>query len=1393
MKSKIFLALLAVSLLCVFSALQLFHFNALGSAKENAQAVQILKSDARSLSLAFSPQKWSIDTLKIDQGIYNRANFLGAQFIERPDSLQIPYHVAVIGIPVNATVRYRILETDYETLDDIRLLPFPRVKKGDGSPEGEYFFDQQIYSQSQPFPSDLVRIDEPAFYRDQQIVRVQVAGAQYIAERNQLLKYNRIVLQLEFVGGQQGSQLGTAGRQSNLEEDLYKRAILNYEQASDWRQARQVDTRSEKRDSFLQNTIYYKFAINEEGIYRLDGEFLQSQNIDLSQIDPNKIRLFNNGGRELPRDIAASRPEGLVENAIMVEDGGDGRFDRGDVILFYGRGLEGWQYDSGEQKFEHFINHYGFDNIYWLSLDGPVDGKRMPVVNSQPVTGAIVDRYQGLAYVEEELQNPLRSGLNWFGREFGMADEIARTKTYNLNLPNAVPGEEASLQMQMASKSSGVHRFAISWNDNFAANRQFSGAGFGDYLIMQVTAASTFPAVDVSDFVQPGDNALKITYSHNLTSGQALLDWLELIYSARLQAVDDELAFTVSPDSGLKSYRVGNFSNNSLQLFDVTDYAGARQIVPASVANGALTFADFQAPDLPRRYIAITPSRFKTVEMLEHVEVRDLRNTISGAEFIIITHQDFYSEALRLESLRENGNPNNRLSTEVVRLSEIYNNFSAGLPDPTSIRDFLKFAYDNWNPRPVYVLLFGDGDFDYKNILSKGDKNWLPPYQTNDLEDPRNRLELLTSRTTDSWFTYVSGNDFVMDLGIGRIPAQTVTDAQNMVDKIIAYETQPLYGNWRNTITIVGDDELVTGGRPSAIDDIHLKQAEDLAEGFVPEFFDVEKIYLSEYPKVLSASVSGVRKPAAQEALIRQMNKGTLIVNFIGHGNPSQWAHEFVFQKADNDRVQNVDKLIFFVAATCDWALYDDPQSESQAEELLLAERRGAIAVLTAARLVYAGENARFNQAYYRNLFISNSETARLGDAFVQTRLQTGSPVNRNVNDEKFHIFGDPTMRLAMPQHEVAITSMNPDSILALSTVEVAGEVRQTGQLATDFNGKALVTTYDSRKFVRYIPEAGSAREYFLPGNSIYRGTVSVQNGKFAGKFIVPKDISYGGEQARISAYAWNEEAGTDASGFRDDILVSSSTSSLTDTQGPQIRLFFQGHENFTTGDIVGENVTLVAELADTVSSINIAGEIGHRITLSIDPDGETCISELNQFQGTTSIDLTDLFRFNEGDPFRGQVEFPLNFPKEVEVGGRIVQCSAAGEEQRHTLVLKAWDNSNNSSTASIEVLVVHEEGLVLREVMNYPNPFSNRTTFTFISNQDAEVQIKIYTVAGQLIRTLEHPFARNGFNMVEWDGRDASGDIPANGVYLYKLIATGQGTEGMTQKEIIGRLAIIR
>ena len=129
----------------------------------------------------------------------------------------------------------------------------------------------------------------------------------------------------------------------------------------------------------------------------------------------------------------------------------------------------------------------------------------------------------------------------------------------------------------------------------------------------------------------------------------------------------------------------------------------------------------------------------------------------------------------------------------------------------------------------------------------------------------------------------------------------------------------------------------------------------------------------------------------------------------------------------------------------------------------------------------------------------------------------------------------------------------------------------------------------------------------------------------------------------------------------------------------------------------------------------------------------------------------------------------------------------------KYTLSVKAWDIQNNSSTAETYFEVHSADDFALLNAMNYPNPFSNATTFTFqrTSSSLIDVEIKIYSIAGRLIGDIKVPNIADSFVRILWDGKDNDGNSLANGVYFYKLIALDKN--GQRSNETIGKLAVMR
>jgi hypothetical protein len=497
---------------------------------------------------------------------------------------------------------------------------------------------------------------------------------------------------------------------------------------------------------------------------------------------------------------------------------------------------------------------------------------------------------------------------------------------------------------------------------------------------------------------------------------------------------------------------------------------------------------------------------------------------------------------------------------------------------------------------------------------------------------------------------------------------------------------------------------------------------------------------------------------------MNRINEGTLIFNFIGHGADELLTHENVLNLAtDFEKIQNQERYALWIAATCEFAYWDQPQKQSFAERLFNVPGRGAMGLVSSARLVYSVENADFNYNLFDNLFSNYATTGlctRLGDAVMIAKRNSNAS---QINNEKFVLLGDPAIRLQVPRYRAVVESISPsDTLQALTRIHIDGYFEKDGKLWGDFDGQLLIRVLDSRKQVQHITESGKRVDYILPGNTIFRGAATGNAGRFQADFIVPKDISYGGTDGRISLYS--SGAAGDGSGFLTNLKVGGTAQNLVDREGPQIAVHF-GNPAFVSGDYTTQNPVLHVVISDSVSGVNIAGDIGHQIVLTLDND--------------ESKNVTEYFQYRTGSYTQGELTYPLS---QLTPG-------------RRTLGIKAWDNSNNSSYAEVDFVVVAETGLTLRNVLNYPNPMTTNTQFTFEVSQDAEVEIQLFSVSGRLLRKFPAMQAMVGFNVYPevWDGTDADGDPVANGVYLYRIQAKGQNTSGHTETDEIGKVIVAK
>jgi hypothetical protein len=1083
--------------------------------------------------------------------------------------------------------------------------------------------------------------------------------------------------------------------------------------------------RSYRSNSVLSTGTWYKLSVNNSGIYRVDIPFLQALGVSATNISSSAIRLFGNGGQMLAENNAVLRSDDLVENAIQVFDGGDGILNGNDYFLFFATGPDRWVKDSANKTFKHQKNLYANQSYYFLSIGG--NGSRVQNSNTTAVPNKTVTTFRDRFFYEFDSSNFLKSGKEWYGEEFSNSPGKQLAKNFTVNFPNLVTSLPVQIVSNTAARSNGsASSFIVTANNVNAVQHFISPVGTGTY------DAVAFASEQTGSFTtaQPTIN-IRYNYQQGSVNSQGWLNWFELFPHRQLSMNGtDQLQFRDWETTG-----AGNITEFRLQaassataVWDITNPLNPVNI-QGQLSGSELRFIN--TTERLKEYVAFNNQNFLRPEAAGRVINQDLHNS-TLKNYIIVSHPSLFSEAQRLATWHQQNN-----------------GFSSGSPDPSAIRDFVKMYFDkaagDTTKQPRYLLLMGDASYDYKDRI-KENTNLVPCYESESSLDP------LSTYTTDDFFGLLNDGDDInstfpvslLDIGIGRIPAKTLQEAKNVVDKIIRYHAKESFGPWRNDMVLVADDED---------NNLHLDDAEFHASTIqTDKRFNLSKVYLDAYRQ--QSGSGGSRYPDANQVINNKIFSGTLIWNYSGHGGFRRLAEEVILDQEMVNSWNNANKLPLFITATCDFAPYDNPGIASIGENILMREKNGGIALMTTTRVVFAFSNRIINYNYFQQALVQNVNGIfpALGDAVKRTKNFTYINFGDVINNRKFTLLGDPAVRLAFPVLKVKTNLINntvpgADTLKALDKYIIKGEVTDfTGNKLTSYNGNVYPVIYDKVQSAKTVGnDPGSIPVQFnVQQNIIFRGKSKVVNGEFSYTFLVPKDINYQFGAGKISYYA--EDGTKDGNGAETSIIVGGvSSNPINDKTGPQIKAYLND-EKFAATGITNEQPVLLLKLFDS-SGINTVGTgIGHDLTATLDNDN-------NRY-----FILNDYYEAESDSYQRGSVKFQL--PKLAE--------------GNHVLTIKAWDVVNNSSDYRLEFTVVKDEELKIKQLYNYPNPFTSRTTFMFEHNRPGEnlqVTIRIFSTAGKLVKSISRTINNEGNRSfeIEWDGRDDYGSKIGRGVYIYR------------------------
>ena len=1114
--------------------------------------------------------------------------------------------------------------------------------------------------------------------------------------------------------------------------------------------------------SILASGDFYKISVDASGVYRLDYNFLKDLGMDVDNLDPNNLKVYGNGGGNLPILNSADRPEDLIENAILVEGADDNNFNEGDAIIFYAEGPSRWEVDNDGNDLVWNQNVYDTKNYYFVTAAGGA-GKRISFDNSSTGSdGVTLNAYDDFQRYELDRYNLLQESVNAEGSGQQFFGDIYRTQalyTYDqFQFPSRVTSEPLRVKIRMAlrsTRSSGT-RYAVRINGteqlgptvNASGNSSLSEYARPANTIHSFASNEESPSVEV-EYLRTTD-----------PTAEGWLDYLQVdAKRTELPATQQQFQFLNSVGNDAVRYQLGFPAN--VTIWDITDPTA---VEAEEITNGS--FSDNS--ESLRRYVSFTGSDYLSAEAVGKIENQNL-HALNGTEMLIVYHEKFAEQVERLAQHRRDWS---NLNVATAEISAVYNEFSSGRADAGAIRDFARHLYET-DQQLKYVLLFGDASFDPRDLYEKGN-HYVPTYQT------EYSFSEINAYPADDFFALLSPDEGTplltgaLDVAVGRLPAQTEREATILVDKIIRYDTEiTTYGDWRNRLLFVGDDE--DGG-------IHTRDVDSVARVINNLNLNVnsEKVYLDAFQQI--STPGGTRVPNASESINNNLFKGVLSVIYLGHGGPKGWTQERVLKISDILSWRNPEKLPLFITATCTFAGFDDPGIKTGGEEIIMSENGGAIALFSTVRPVQTSGNRVLTLATAELLYDPEKRDLTMGQVLSESKNTSGAARS---NSRKFFLLGDPAQFMALPRYEVVAETINGntiesgvDTIRALQRVTMTGRVQDfDGTLLEDFNGTVLPTIYDKAVTYQTLQQdPGSPLINFdLRNNIIFKGKASVTNGRFEFTFVVPKDINFNYGQAKLSFYAESDEMNRrrDAAGASFDVIVGGTDSNaLADDEGPKVDVFMNT-EDFVFGGLTGDDPVLLVKLQDDFG-INVTGtSIGHDLTGTLDEDTR------NTYR------LNDFYEAELDDYTRGTVRFPLSDL----------------EEGRHQISVRAWDVANNPGTGYTEFIVAGDGKIALDRVLNYPNPFTTRTCFQFEHGMDVgdlDVRVQIFTINGKLVKTLEQrinsPGSRLGLdNCIEWDARDDFGDELARGVYLYRVqvrTADGAALEGESDFE---KLVILR
>jgi len=1029
------------------------------------------------------------ESLEISNVVDPMLSFPGCNFIAEPGIPRLPMQSTLISVPPDVDFQLRVIDKDFSTH---KIETTASAVGASAARDTDDRFS----------PQRLAETRKAGWIRENRVLPIQLNPVQYNPVRREVRLYHRLVVEVRFVGVGLPNPSGMSApptvlstipmgfhTESAAYDAIFADLLVNPQSAVKWRSP---ISRSPAAPSTPFTGPRYKISITESGMYSITAQDLTTAGANVETINPATLTLTNKGKR-IP---------------IFVRGENDKRFDPTDEIIFYG---------ERQQGKTSYIDPYSDENIYWLSW-GAGPGLRMATKTSLPQANNTqsYQRFLTRAHIEKDLhfrrfrhvnltasQTYTEFSQGLLQRQFHLTElpplpndswfwsqlSAPALKTFNFNLPGvsntALP---TTVRVSLYGRSNTPHLCTVWLNDKI----EFGEARWNGEIEYQIHN----PDIPQS-FLNEGRNAIRITNPGNPESpiDIVLLNWLQIDYWRDFKAAADVLPFAITPfpdatGAASSSFEVElkNFTLPDIEIYgiDGTRYVGVSALVDEDVRGTYRVFfrstqiRPKAASDPTIQYIALTRNQFRKPTISADLP-SDLYSTHNAADYIIITHNHFIQDVQPLVDYRSQ----HGLRTKVVDVQNIYDEFNHGILNPEAIREFLNYAYHNWqSPAPTYVLLIGDTNIDIKNK-----PNFVPTMQV--------QIPGYGSSASDHQFVTFRGEDNFPDMLIGRMPANNRVDLRIFIERTINYETSSPVGSWHKRLLMLAGSDLR----------FHWQTSQLISHNQLSGRYETQRIYAPHTDEPIFTDDTTLT-PIGRR-VIDGFNDGASIVNYIGHGGGGRWASSRMLDFADPEQnLINISQLPFVISMTCYTGSFEGNKN-SLAEELLRSENGGAIAVIAATSIGLLDGDYYLNAEIFDVIF--NKQIHNFGAILAQAKTQFLINTPRFLDlAEVFTLFGDPATRLKIPNNTLQVTT-------DISANQ--GRNASQGDTFLSVSGKLPDQNFSGDAEITVVPTTETALSKNI---KLKPEMVPVVNGQIRADIRVPADPDF--DVGAVQIYAWNAD-----------------------------------------------------------------------------------------------------------------------------------------------------------------------------------------------------------------------------------------------------------------------------